>query len=218
VPRNEELSCPVLPALHARVLGPARNPTVLRRLEIESSLALSTAERPEERGPFGRKWTLDPAHARRLFRRELQGWPLMEDLATQSGEELAFWLDKTVSNSSLVLLMRVGAANLLFPGDAQWDSWLPILSNEDLVAAMGRLSFLKASQHGSHNGTPLKLESVLGPVTSAVSAGVGPWRSMPHAGTLKALARHGAVVRSDRPGRGARRHWVDIELKTSSPP
>lgn len=67
-------------------------------------------------------------------------------------------LDDVMNNTSLILLFEVGEQLLLFPGDAQIESWRyaldPAQGNLDLFA---RATVYKVGHHGSRNATPHKL-------------------------------------------------------------
>ena len=40
-------------------------------------------------------------------------------------------LDRAVNNTSVMFLLQVGDALLLFPGDAQWGAWQPLLDDAE---------------------------------------------------------------------------------------
>jgi beta-lactamase superfamily II metal-dependent hydrolase len=79
-------------------------------------------------------------------------------------------LDRAVNNTSVMFLLQVGDALLLFPGDAQWGAWRPLLDDADVRSLLGRTTLYKISHHGSHNGTPVEVASdVFRGVTSLLS-------------------------------------------------
>ncbi|NLS91909.1 MAG: hypothetical protein GXX96_06975 [Planctomycetaceae bacterium] len=79
-------------------------------------------------------------------------WRLLRSSIQNGGVESIRALDRAANNTSLVFLMEVCGKRLLFPGDAELESW-------DVMAdkcsdALEPIDFLKVSHHGSHNGTP----------------------------------------------------------------
>jgi hypothetical protein len=66
-------------------------------------------------------------------------------------------LDKTINNTSLILLMQIGATKLLFPGDAQLENWMCALKDPKNVALLTDVSVYKVGHHGSRNATPIRL-------------------------------------------------------------
>lgn len=65
---------------------------------------------------------------------------------------LALSVDNYLNNTSLALLLTYKGKSLLFPGDAQWGSWMSWES--DWESILGDLHFYKVGHHGSHNATP----------------------------------------------------------------
>ena len=67
-------------------------------------------------------------------------------------------LDQVLNNTSVVLLFQVGCHSLLFPGDAQLESWQYLLAQikvqPALRAALENLTVYKVGHHGSLNATP----------------------------------------------------------------
>lgn len=66
-------------------------------------------------------------------------------------------LDDTINNTSLILLIQVGATKLLFPGDAQLENWMCALKDPKTVALLADVSVYKVGHHGSRNATPVAL-------------------------------------------------------------
>lgn len=66
-------------------------------------------------------------------------------------------LDKAMNNTSLILLFEVGGKKLLFPGDAQIESWSYALGFEDVKALLADVDLYKVGHHGSRNATPKSL-------------------------------------------------------------
>ncbi len=67
----------------------------------------------------------------------------------------ARFIDRAQNNTSLCFVLTVGGKRLLFPGDAELESWEMMARKS--AAALAPVDFLKVSHHGSHNGTPLDL-------------------------------------------------------------
>jgi hypothetical protein len=70
-------------------------------------------------------------------------------------------IDKAANNTSLVLRLTVNGKVLLFPGDAEGESWA-IMKEKNLL---GQVDLLKLAHHGSINGMPFQgTADVLGQV------------------------------------------------------
>jgi len=63
-------------------------------------------------------------------------------------------LDDALNNTSVILLFEVGDKALLFPGDAQLESWQYVLADRDVKARLKRTTLYKVGHHGSTNATP----------------------------------------------------------------
>jgi len=69
----------------------------------------------------------------------------------QAGEmDTLHHIDKAANNTSLVVLVEAAGKKLLFPGDAEVESWDMMRKKKKL----GPVDFLKVAHHGSWNGTP----------------------------------------------------------------
>ncbi len=68
------------------------------------------------------------------------------------------WLDDVMNNTSVVLLIKAGDRRLLFPGDAQFESWKWITQASPDAARnrkdLARVDLYKVGHHGSRNATP----------------------------------------------------------------
>lgn len=71
--------------------------------------------------------------------------------------ELVRILDGAMNNTSLILLFEVGGKKLLFPGDAQIESWAYALSKPAVRAMLADVDVYKIGHHGSLNATPKSL-------------------------------------------------------------
>jgi beta-lactamase superfamily II metal-dependent hydrolase len=135
-------------------------------------------------------------------------------------------LDRAVNNTSVMFLLQVGDALLLFPGDAQWGAWQPLLDDADVRSLLTRTTLYKISHHGSHNGTPVEMaHEVLQGVTSLLSVRpIERWANIPKEELVASLlAPPRQVVSSvfvqDEPAiSGVRCHpsglWKEVELPT----
>ena len=68
------------------------------------------------------------------------------------------WLDDVMNNTSVVLLITAGDRRMLFPGDAQYESWQWITQRSPDAArnrrALAKIDLYKVGHHGSRNATP----------------------------------------------------------------
>lgn len=165
---------PHLPGVTIHVLGPPRDETIIRDLDPpvwQSYLRYAEASEgvPSERPrPFREDWELKLAEYESdypLLWQALQPWE--REAVCKAGNSLdqavAAALDKALNGTSLMLVLQVGTATLLFPGDAQWGTWRLALENPDWRKLLGAVTFCKVGHHGSHNATPVEfVENVLG--------------------------------------------------------
>jgi len=227
----------LLPGVKVHVLGPSRDPEVIRDMDpVEGQTYLQLvalreeeAHRGERVSPFRAHWSIGAAEFRRRSGTALSAGDLKAIAAYGELDALAVAvsLEKAVNGTSLMLLFEMGDAHLLFPGDAQWGTWDRALKREASRDALARTSFLKVGHHGSHNATPKEFveEVAARGLRSMVStrAGTKNW-DIPREPLLRALrANAGRAVRSDRadvadpPGfrrtrAGAATHTVDVSI------
>jgi len=135
-------------------------------------------------------------------------------------------LDRAVNNTSVMFLLQVGDALLLFPGDAQWGAWQPLLDDADVRSLLTRTTLYKVSHHGSHNGTPVEMATdVLGGVLSLISVRpIERWAHIPKEELVASLLtppRHlvsSVFVDNEAAVTGVRCHptglWKEAELAT----
>jgi hypothetical protein len=157
----------VLPGVRVDVLGPptvkqtatikkqrARDPNEFWQLRARAMNAVSAATSSDRtllfpkyvrsRGPkfpVGARWLV--YHARRI-----RGDNLLQ---------IVRMLDKAMNNTSIILLMRVGKASLLFPGDAQIENWQYALDDKNNRKLLADVDVYKVGHHGSLNATPKTL-------------------------------------------------------------
>ncbi len=142
---------------------------------------------------------------KRPRKRKETGW---EDWAKYIGHagdepelELAASLESAVNGTSLVLLLKVGSATLLFPGDAQWGTWSAILEDDRWRHLLKNVSVYKVGHHGSENATPRRfVEDYLPRRALAMipTDRVEKWPMIPKGSLLEALKqRDVSIARSD---------------------
>jgi len=214
---------PACPGLTVHILGPSRDPDVIRDMDPPSGQsylrflgtapgARSAEARVANHGPFARHFTLPAAD------HEASGYGIyvdadMKDAAVGAMRAddfaAAVSLDKAVNGTSLMLLFEFRGAFLLFPGDAQWGTWNAVMRDPASRDLLARTTYYKVGHHGSHNATPVEfLEEVL-PSDSRMwgaAASVHPvkaWPEIPRVPLLTKLHEHAdRVVRSDEPEAG----------------
>jgi hypothetical protein len=226
--------------VRVHVLGPPRDPKLIEELDPEAdgetyrALALRAAAAASgaaggvvaAAAPFGEDWRvpdgqwgnvpLAPDEVERI-----------NDLA-QSADAVfaAEKVDSMINSTSLVLMLEVGKARLLLPGDAEWGTWKRILEDDEARALLRGATFFKVGHHGSHNATSKTLvEKILPrgiPAMISTQEGKGNYRNnIPLKGLLDALkGRDIRYVRSDGKGtklpegfeEGEGLKWVDLNL------
>lgn len=197
-----------VPGGTVRFLGPGRDPKSLRRLEPPSGerwmrvdVAKSRTEKVEPAFP---SYKVEEPYLREKVPQFEVSQALRKKMAGVGGRgalETAAWLDQVLNNTSVVLLLTVGEASLLLPGDAQWGSWLPLLEDAAVRSLLRQTTVYKVSHHGSHNGTPHSLvEQVLShELTSLVSfRPIERWAGIPKPSLMEQLhADHRRLLSSD---------------------
>jgi beta-lactamase superfamily II metal-dependent hydrolase len=204
---------PVLPGVTIHVLGPSRDPDVIRNMDPPSGqaylklLASLGGGATGDAGVFSADWRLSQTDYATEFQ-ELAASLSEKDRTTVGevgfgfDEAVAAALDQAVNGTSLMLVFQIGTATLLFPGDAQWGTWDKVLDNQDFRNLLGKTTFYKVGHHGSHNATPVEfVEKVVGPdFWAMVSTNqVDQWPHVPKPELLAAMGkRTGKLVRSDQ--------------------
>lgn len=93
-------------------------------------------------------------------------WIRLREQMQEGAMDAVRFIDRAANNTSLALRMEIAGKSLLFPGDAELESWEKMKAH--CGDELGRVDFLKASHHGSHNGTPLEqLDALLPRKTKA---------------------------------------------------
>ncbi|MBI5258899.1 MAG: hypothetical protein HY855_20510 [Burkholderiales bacterium] len=204
---------PALPGVKVHVMGPSRDPRVIRDMDPPKGQGYLRARAAAPRVEDGNVVTIRPFAPEFLAEGGAVPWQLSAaelDLIHQAGamDELAVAvaLDKAVNGTSLVLLLDVAGTLLLFPGDAQWGTWMNILDDAQWSDLLRRVAFYKIGHHGSHNATPPNFVRTLMPrgccaMASTLTRAI--WQFIPKQELLTDLLAHGAqVARSDLPPPG----------------
>lgn len=152
-----------MPGVTVHVLGPSRDPEVIRDMdppeeETFKHLAAALGGGSDEiELPFHRGWTISPAQfastAKHLVLTKADIKKL-ENFGEDDSLSVAVALEKAVNGTSLMLMLQVGNAYLLFPGDAQWGTWSTAMKDDEWRGLLERTTFYKIGHHGSHNATP----------------------------------------------------------------
>ena len=211
----ETFETPALPGVTIHVLGPPRDPDLLEDLNPEAdgetyrALALRVARAQEAAGapilagPFAEAWEVPETETG--FQLESEEVQRMVDLA--QGADAVFAaekLDGMINSTSLVVIIEIQKARLLFAGDAEWGTWKHILENDEACALLRGATFFKVGHHGSHNATSKTLvEKILPrgiPAMISTQEGPGNYRNrIPLSELLQALQeRNIHFVRSDK--------------------
>lgn len=208
---GQELVTPkYLPGVSVYVMGPSRDPDVIRDMEPgegESYLRLASSTEPGKEQPpalFDDRLMVADAEFRTKWPHLACDAPTLAALHDANADDLAGVLgalEKAVNGTSLMLMFRIGSTHLLFPGDAQWGTWREALNNQRHRALLAKTAFYKIGHHGSHNATPPEyVEEVLGDDFWAMASvrPVSNWPQIPRGPLLDALrdkSQH--VARSD---------------------
>ncbi|MBL8719446.1 MAG: MBL fold metallo-hydrolase [Myxococcales bacterium] len=237
LPRGEEFpetfETKALPGVKIHVLGPPRDPGLIGELDPEQdgesyrAIALRAKESTNALlSPFEPAWVVDDAASQGAAPLDTEEIERLRDLARTADPLFAARaLDDMINATSLVLVLQVGSARLLLPGDAEWGTWKVILEDKTARSLLRNTTFFKVGHHGSHNGTPKTLVEEILPakVKAMVSTqeGDGNYRNnIPLPDLLSALEAHGVhAVRSDRDDPLPRgfvadedQLWIDLEL------
>ncbi len=221
-----------LPGVTVHVLGPSRNPSEIveeeppdpqtfKRLALNAGGENAWLAEP----PFPPVWRAPPDDERVITAADEAR---IESLARQADALFAAeFVDHMINSTSLLLVLDIGKARLLLPGDAEWGTWKRLVPGGAHADACKELletaSFFKVGHHGSHNATPEDLVKMLGksvPAMISTKSGKGNFRKgIPLPKLLEALGAR--AVRSDKPPeklpkgfkRGPGGHFIDLTMK-----
>ncbi len=212
----------VLPdGIKIHVLGPSRDPRVIKRLDPPEDkvyhrlLPADTEIDPDSiegdridtaPKPFHERWQTDGTRYG-LSDVDIEDIRQQAAQASLSPLELTYRIDNAINGTSLVLVIEVGKHKLLFSGDAQWGTWEAILGNDDARRILQGITMFKVGHHGSHNATPKELveggflaarKQALISVDSTTHR--GGWQFIPLPSLVDNLAKRMTVVQSNRAG------------------
>ena len=183
---------PAAPHVKVKVLGPSRDPAVIRKLEPSGAgewlAAVASAASGTTFHPFANGWWLpfEDVDWTGNLEHLMPNAQLRRTIESVTSDDLLQAASSLENGTSIVLVFSVGDLVLVFPGDAQWGTWEMILDKEDEVELLKRTSFLKVGHHGSLNATPPALirKTILPEGTGTSSPG----------GTTKPILRKGTVA------------------------
>jgi len=125
-------------------------------------------------------------------------------------------IDQAKNNTSLVFLIEAHGKRLLFPADAELESWECI--KENAGNHLAPVDFLKVSHHGSRNGTPTEILDQILPVERKEMATVllstkkdvyGTTNPVPDTALIAELKRRCGNFASTE---GSTATWVEVEV------
>ena len=220
---------PVLPKVKVHVLGPPTDPAMRKSKKVPATWGFDAASvgAPGTAfdSPFSEDWRVPAGTlpARRPFLdKSLEAIRLFNDDLLYAAKAL----DGFLNGESLVLVLEIGAARLLLPGDAEVGAWMTIFANPTALELAASATFVKIGHHGSHNATPLMFvrEHLAEKTPAVISTQQGPGKyrnGIPLQDLLTEMAsRHMTFVRSDQPPPAAQGvftpgkdgHWIDCAI------
>jgi beta-lactamase superfamily II metal-dependent hydrolase len=200
------MSTDALPGVKIHVMGPSRDRDAIRDMDPpkgESYLrltALQSGLTGLPSAPFATEFRRGVYEGQGTFPGE--DMSRIEQASALSDLAIAVALDKAVNGTSLMLMLDIGGTLFLFPGDAQWGTWLGAMQDQEWRELLTRVAFYKVGHHGSHNATPKDFVETTMPVGILAMASTltrNIWPDIPRTGLLTGLAdRQVKVARSDR--------------------
>lgn len=220
---------PALPGVVINVLGPPADPEFRKKKKVPASWGFGDGSpgglTDKIDVVFSSEWQIP---TKRLPGRK----PFTSKTLGQIGlfnDDLLFAanaLDGFLNGESLILVLDIGKARLLLPGDAEVGAWTNILENPDALAIAASATFVKIGHHGSHNATPLDFvrkhlaEEI--PAVISTQKGEGSFRNgIPLQALLDTMEeRKMPFARSDEPPAaaigifepGPDKKWVDCSI------
>jgi hypothetical protein len=156
----------ILPEVTIDVLGPPtldQSSEVAKMAEVDpvefwhmaaSSRPRTTATRAGRLFPGVEPMTTPPQEARWVI-------PKIDSMRAEELLSLVRIMDDVLNNTSLILLITIGNARLLFPGDAQLENWRYALNvapnSEEIRETLSQTTVYKVGHHGSLNATPRRM-------------------------------------------------------------
>jgi len=229
----ETFETPAIPGLTAHVLGPPRDPHDIAHGEPPAEqtfkrLALAALDENAALAapPFPAEWRVPPDSPNVITPAEQDR---VESLARGADPLFAAeFVDRMINSTSLVLVLEIGSARLLLPGDAEWGTWRLLVGDGKHASKVRDLlesaTFFKVGHHGSHNATPedLVLKHLDKTAPAMVSTKKGDLQFQEGIPLPKLLTALGdRAVRSDLPRaklpknfkRGAGDKYIDLTLR-----
>ena len=202
------LVTPALPGVTTYVLGPPTDPKFRKKQKVPSSWGFemsASGDLPsEDIASFSKEWRIpmDRLPSKRPFHdKTLQSIRLFNDDLLYT----ATALEGFINGESLVLVLEIGNARLLLPGDAEVGAWTTILNSPEALALAAGATFVKIGHHGSHNATPMTFirEHLATKIPAVISTqeGKGNYRNgIPFDKLLESMTeRDMPYIRSDKP-------------------
>jgi len=164
----------------------------------------SLADEDENYVPFRDEWVLDADEFNAawgvLTPNEIKK---LKNVGDGSEFGVAVKLEEAVNGTSLMLMLQIGKAFLLFPGDAQWGTWQCARNDSEWFRLLEKTNFYKVGHHGSHNATPKEFVTDILKENFLAMVPVRPikkFKRIPRVPLMEALRnKPGKVVRSDIP-------------------
>lgn len=219
----------VLPGVTIHVLGPPSDPKYRKNMKVPGTWGVDDGTPGwigvETGSPFFPEWRVPDGRlpSRRPFQQKtLDAIRLFNDDLFYAAKAL----DSFLNGESIVLVLEIGRARLLLPGDAEVGSWTVIMNNADALQLAATATFLKVGHHGSHNATPITFINdhlpTRTPAMISTQEGPGNYRNgIPLQRLLDAMnTREIPFVRSDKPPRASKGifttdvqdRWVDCVI------
>jgi beta-lactamase superfamily II metal-dependent hydrolase len=212
------LETDALPGVKVHILGPSRNPDIIRDMNPPKGESyLRVCGTPDANtglppAPFPARFRLeDYEGAGTLVEGDMEK---IERAGAMSDPAIAVALDQAVNGTSLMLMLEISGAFLLFPGDAQWGTWKAVMEDPEWREMLRRVKFYKIGHHGSHNATPIDFVEKMIPddgicaMASTLTRRI--WPEIPKEELLTGLAaKHASIARSDQPKKVGKVFRVD---------
>ena len=206
----------VLPGVEVTVLGPALPTARANRMQDAQDYWRFQARAgaltlPGEGLPFEAARGPVPARLRWIMRQ-------MDAARGRHVRDVRGAVDAAENDTSLILLLRVGNTRLLFPGDAQTETWASILQDARIRRELSQVDVYKVGGHGSLAATPKALWTNFarrrhGLITLLSTKASRPTKKVPHPTLLQALRDESTLHATvGKRGRSLAAPWVDVDV------
>jgi len=206
------LKTDALPGVKAHIIGPSRDKDVIKDMnpplgESYFQLRQTQLKNGEIPFPFPKQWNVSCGDYELKAGRGV--WPKLgkddrrwiEKAGGDIDSAIAVALDKAINGTSLMVVLEIGNAYLLFPGDAQWGTWKAALSNPYSKKLLEKIRFYKVSHHGSNTGTPKEfIDEYLSPNVIAMVSTLSTkhWPNIPRKALIDSIQKRNVpIARSD---------------------